>query len=173
MKKILVLLMLILFLVSAFLSGEEVGKCTNLLAGIGSAVSDLEGLYMEVGVEKQFSGNVYGQFMVDYYFNPFELPDNSNSYAFGLNLYGVYKIPASDSINVFLKAGLHITMMKEDWEFIGFINTSADFGIAGGGGIEFHLSDRAFIYGGATVRTALEEKRTWIKIGGGVGFRVK
>lgn len=172
MKKILVLLMLILFLVSTFLSGEEKGKRTNLLVGIGSAVSDLEGLYMEVGVEKQFSGNVYGQFMVDYYFNPFDLPDDSNSYAFGLNLYGVYKIPASDSINFFVKAGFHFTTMKEKWEFLG-IDTSADVGIAGGGGIEFNLNDRTFIYGGATVRTALEEKRTWIKIGGGVGFRVK
>lgn len=43
----------------------------------------------------------------------------------------------------------------------------------GGGGIEFHLSDWTFINGGAAVKTAIVGDRTWVKLYGGVGFRLK
>ena len=43
----------------------------------------------------------------------------------------------------------------------------------GGGGIEFHLSDWTFINGGAALKTAIVGDRTWVKLYGGVGFRLK
>ncbi len=172
MKKFFILSMLSLFVFSVSLCAAGEVKRKNVLVGGGGAASDLEGPFMEIGVEKQLSGNFYGQLLFDYYFSPFELPGDSNPYALGISLYGVHKFPVSDSISFLLKAGFHLTVMKEYFGILG-IETNADLGIAGGGGIEFNLSHRLAIYSGATVKRSLDESRTWFKFYGGVGFRVK
>lgn len=172
MKRIFVLSVLILFVVSVSIPAAAAGKRKNVFVGIGEASSEQEGLFLDIGFEKRFFRNFYGQFIFDYYNNPRGLTYSSDSYAIGFSLYGVYKIPVSHSINFFLKAGYHLTIQKDRWESF-CITTGSDHGIAGGGGIEFHLSDRTFIYGGVTVKRAFINNDTWVKLYGGVGFRLK
>ncbi len=175
MKKILVLAMLILFVVSVSLPAAGQGKRHIVFAGTGVAVSNLEGLFFDIGVEKRFFGNFYGQFLFDYYLNPFKSFSPIDSYAYGLNFYGVYKIPASDRIYFCLKTGFHITSWKKEWD-VTRIEIRTDYGFAGGGGIEYHLNDRAFIYSGATVKWAFDEltiSDKWVKLYGGLVLLVK
>ncbi len=177
MKKIIVLSMFIVFMATLSFSdipfsnmGEE--KRINVFGGVGTAISDLEGCLVEIGIEKQFSGDFYGQLSVDYYFNPEELDDSDDSYAFSTNLFGVYKFPVSRNLNFYLKGGIHLTGRKEEWTYIG-TNVNLDYGLAGGGGIEFMLSNRVAIYSGVTAKTSLDENRTWFKFHGGISIQVQ
>lgn len=178
MKRILMLSMLMLFVVSVSLPALHAaggGKRKIVFAGIGAASSDLGGLFMDIGLEKRFFGNFYGQFLFDYYFNPFDKPGISDSYAYGINLYGVYRIPVSTKINFFLKAGFHWTTLKKNYETSRIVHRK-DYGIAGGGGIECRLSETVFIHAGATVKYAYDEDEVdhkWVKLYGGVVFRLK
>lgn len=172
MKKKYVVTILLLLVCSFALLAEGKKKEINVLAGIGSADSDLKGLVLELGIEKQYTRKLYGQLIIDYYSNPFEVSGEFNSYAYGFSLFGAYKMPASSRLKIVLKLGLHITMMREKWKWLGSM-TSADLGIAGGGGLEFKITDRAALYGGVTAKTSVEESRFWFKCSGGVIFKLK
>lgn len=175
MKKIVVLSILILYGVSAVLHAANEKKRTILFAGTGIAGSDLGGLFMDIGIEKRFFKNFYGQFLFDYYFKPFDSPGIADSYAYGFNFYGVYKIPVSDKIHFFLKGGFHFSTLRRE-RVNSSISDRKDYGLAGGGGIEYHLSKMIYFRGGVTAKGAYDEDEknfNWVKIYGGFVFHVK
>lgn len=169
MKRIITVTLLILFVSTVTLLAVDQKKEINILAGAGVASSDLKGPVVEIGVEKQLKGNLFGQLYVDYYFNPFDFTGDADSSAFGLTFLGAYKVPVTEGINYVLKLGLHFTFMKEEWNYIGR-RTSADLGFAGGGAVEFILNTKTTLYGGVTVKTAVDESRTWLTFNCGLSF---
>lgn len=175
MKKILTLSIVILVAISMTLPAAGSGKRKIVFAGIGSATSDLGGLFLDIGIEKRFFTNFYGQFLFDYYFNPFKVPGVSDSYAYGFNFYGVYKIPVSKRLHFFLKAGFHLTTLMRE-RTSSYISNRKDYGPTGGGGIEFHLSKWVYIYGGITRKWAYDEDEKdfkWTKLYSGLIFHLK
>ena len=149
----------------------------NLFGNVGLAASDLEGLFVDIGAEFKFSNNFYGQVLFDYYFSPTgEDIEGLDDSAYGFNLYGVYKFTGSGPLNLFAKAGVHYTTVKMSASG-GGISVSAessDFGIAGGLGVEYSMSEQVALVLGATAKLIFSEGETgnWFKFYGGLNFRL-
>ena len=149
----------------------------NLFGNVGLATSDLEGLFVDVGAEVKLSNNFYGQVLFDYYFNPTgEDIEGLDDSAYGFNLYGVYKFTGSGPLNLFAKAGVHYTTIKMSASGGGVTVSaeSSDFGLAGGLGVEYALSEQAALVLGATAKLIFTEGETgnWFKFYGGINFRL-
>ena len=172
MKKILVWVTVLIVL-----AAMSTSLCAiNIFGNIGLASSDLEGLFVDIGAEFKFSNNFYGQVLFDYYFNPATLVVGVDDSAYGFNLYGVYKFTGSGSLNLFAKGGVHYTTIKMSAS-AGGISVSAessDFGIGGGLGVEYSLSENVALVLGATAKLIFTEGETgdWYKFYGGVNFRL-
>jgi len=149
----------------------------NIFGNVGLATSDVEGLFVDIGAELKLSNNFYGQVLFDYYFSPIgeDIPGLDDS-AYGFNLYGVYKFTGSESLNLFAKAGVHYTTVKMSASTGGvtFSAESSDFGIGGGLGIEYSMSENVALVLGATAKLIFSEGDTgnWFKFYGGVNFRL-
>jgi opacity protein-like surface antigen len=173
MKKILACVTVLVVLAAVSTSLHAV----NLFGNVGLAASDLDGLFFDVGAEVKITNNFYGQVLFDYYFNPAKediagLDDS----AYGFNLYGVYKFTGSGPLNLFAKAGVHYTIIKMSVSG-GGISISAeskDFGIGGGLGVEYSLSEQVALVLGATAKLIFFEGDTgnWFKFYGGINFRL-
>jgi opacity protein-like surface antigen len=173
MRKTLVLVTLLLFLGVFSLSARPI----NLFGNVGFAVSGDElfkNLFLDIGAEMQLSGPIWGQVVFDYYFNPsdLEILAGANESAYSINLYGVYKHPMTDTVNLFAKAGFGYTTYEI--EIFGFTGSASDFGFGGGAGIEYKIGPKMAILAGGTVRIALEEgdSFTWFKMYGGFSYQV-
>lgn len=173
MRKKLVLVTALLFLGALSLSAKPI----NVFGGAGVAFSDVEGLFFDVGAEMQLANNLWGQILFDYYLNPMgvDIPGINDS-MYGVNLYGVYKRPMDNKMNLFAKAGAHITTLKASVNVMG-INVAAtdtNFGLGAGAGIEYKFSGNLFAYAGGTIKFLFAEgdTATWFKIYGGIGFKV-
>lgn len=169
-------LVLLLSTVAMFAEGE--GKRINLFADLGAAANDFEGMFIDVGVEMQLSGKFYGQLLFDYYLDPTGSNTSSvKSEVYGFGLYGVYKAPLSDNLNFFVKGGLTYQMVKVSVEFLGVTlegETESELGFGAGGGIEYGLSEKLALQAGLTYRGIFAEGgANWLKIYGGVSFRIK
>ncbi len=177
MKKTSILVLLFVLPAAFTLNLPADGKKMNLFTGIGYAFSDFDGMFIDIGFEMQLTGNIYGQLLFDYYFNPgsLDIEDESSS-AYGINLYGVYKHRSSGKMTFFAKAGVHCTVVKASAPGAGFsisVDTS-DFGIGGGGGIEYFLRKKLSLVLGGTVKLAFsDENSTWYKIYCGFSYRLK
>ena len=178
MKRILVSLTVVIFLatMTTSLSASD-KKEINLFGNIGLAASDIEGLFFDVGAELQLSRNLYAQFLFDYYFNPSgEDIEGVNDSAYGFNLYGVYKTSFHRPLRFFVKAGVHYTTVKLGIAFEGITISaeSSDFGIGGGAGLEYSMSDNIALVLGSTVKFIFWEgdTGTWFKFYGGVSFTI-
>ncbi|MCP4146842.1 MAG: porin family protein, partial [bacterium] len=149
MRKAFLLVTLVLFVCFLSVSADDEGNEINIFGGAGFAFSDIEGLCQDAGVEFQLSENIYIQGVFDYYLAPYGSDIDGDS-AYGINLYGVYKIPSSDTMNFYLKAGGHYTTIKMETSIFGIdiSGKSSDFGIAGGAGVEFAMGDSMDIYAG-------------------------
>jgi len=173
MKKILACVTVLVVLAAMSTSLHAV----NLFGNVGLAASDLRGLFFDIGAEFQISNNFYAQALFDYYFNPAEESiEGVDDSAYGFNLYGVYKFAGSESVNFFAKAGVHYTTIKASAS-VGDISVSAessDFGIGGGLGLEFSMSEKVALVLGATAKLIFSEGDTgnWFKFYGGVNFRL-
>ncbi len=177
MKKTLLCLSMVMFLVvfSTSLSAEK--KAINLFGNVGVAAADFEGMFFDVGAELQLSENIYGQLLFDYYLNPTGLDlEGVDDSAYGINLYGVYKFKSSGNLNLFVKAGIHYTTVEATAEVWGVQVTaeSSDFGIGGGLGLEYSLSEKMALVFGATGKLIFSEGDTgnWFKFYGGLNFRL-
>jgi len=172
--------MTIIVFMAAFtlsLPAQDEGRM-NVIGSLGFAVSDFEGLFLDIGAELQFSDKFYGQLLFDYYSNPLpeSLPAGVNDSAYGINLYGVLKHSSSEKLNLFAKAGLHYTTIKLSASSGGITvsGTTGDFGVGGGAGIEYILNDKLTLLFGATVKFIFaEDTGTWFKFYSGVSYRVK
>jgi opacity protein-like surface antigen len=177
MKRILLCITLVMFLGVITTSLSAGDKKINLFGNVGIATSDVEGLFVDVGAELQFTNNIYGQLLFDYYFNPTgEDIEGVNDSAYGFNLYGVYKFSSSSALNLFVKAGVHYTTIKASAEAYGIsVSVSdSDFGIGGGLGIEYSLSEKMALLLGGTVKVIFSEGETgtWFKFYGGFNFQL-
>lgn len=175
MKRIILCITLVMFLGVITTSLSAGDKKINLFGNAGIAVSDFEGLFVDVGAELQFTDNFYGQLLFDYYFNPTgEDIEGVDDSAYGFNLYGVYKFSSSGALNLFAKAGVHYTTIKASAEGFGISvsATESDFGIGGGLGFEYSLSEKVALLLGGTVKLIFSEgdTGTWFKIYGGFNF---
>ena len=149
----------------------------NLFGNVGLAASDLEGLFIDVGAEVKITNNFYGQVLFDYYFSPSgEDIEGLDDSAYGFNLYGVYKFTGSGPLNLFAKAGVHYTTVKISASGGGYSLSaeSSDFGLAGGLGVEYSLSEQVALVLGATAKLIFPEGDTgnWFKFYGGINFRM-
>jgi hypothetical protein len=173
MKKILACITVLTILATMTTSLSAI----NIFGNLGYASSDLEGLFFDVGAETKLFQNFYGQFLFDYYFNPTgEDIDGVDDSAYGFNLYMVYKFTGSSSLNLFAKAGIHYTTIKFSASE-GGISVSAedsDFGIGGGVGLEYSLSEQFALVFGVTIKIIFSEVETgnWYKYYGGINFRL-
>jgi len=173
MKKILVCVTVLVVL-----AAMSTSLCAiNLFGNVGLAASDLEGLFVDLGAELKITNNFYGQVLVDYYFSPTgEDIEGLDDSAYGFNLYGVYKFTGSGSLNLFAKAGVHYTTVKMSASGGGFSVSaeSSDFGIGGGLGVEYSMSEQVALVLGATAKLIFSEGDTgnWFKFYGGVNFKL-
>lgn len=172
MRKTLVFVTILVFICALSLSAAPI----NVFANAGIAFSDIEGLFFDVGAEMQLSGPIWGQVSFDYYLNPMDDVEGIDSSVYGINLYGVYKKEMNDKMNIFGKAGVHLTTAKVSGTFMGidFSASDTDFGIGGGAGIEYKLADKMFLLAGATMKMLFAEGDTanWFKIYGGFCYQV-
>ncbi|MCP4215447.1 MAG: porin family protein [bacterium] len=177
-NKIIVVAILVMLLAGVSFASGTKRKEIRIFIGAGTAAMDMRNVFVDLGIEQQFFGNLYGQFMLEYYNNPSNLPENSDSSAYGVNLYGVYKIPVSDKFKFFLKGGVHMTIQEVDmdWVFGRVEGTSTNLGLGGGAGIEYSVSNIIALYGGTTIKMFLDDSNTnatWFKFYGGISFKVK
>lgn len=175
MKKSMVLVLILLLSTVAMLAE---GKRINLFADLGAAANDFEGMFIDVGAELQLSQKFYGQLLFDYYLDPTGTNTSDvKSEVYGFGLYGVYKAPLSDKLNFFVKGGLTYQMVKVSVELFGVTfegETESELGFGAGGGIEYGLNDKVALQAGLTYRGIFAEGgANWLKIYGGVSFRVK
>lgn len=153
------------------------GRQKSVFAGVGFTFSDYEGPVLDFGLEMQFGRNLFAQVSIDYYLNP--LPDEEDIFdvdytLLGFNLYGVYKFTRSDTFNIFVKGGLHMTGIKVKGEYFGVPATTSQtkFGAGAGLGMEFMLSEKwGLLFGGTYKILFAETTPNWIKVYGGILYR--
>jgi opacity protein-like surface antigen len=178
-KKVLFVLLSMLLVCAALSPSAQDQKSGSLIGSLGFASLDFEGVAMDIGVEMQVKGNIYGQLLFDYYMDPFgdEGYQGGDYSAYGINLYGVYKIDASEQLKFFAKAGIHLTTVKWTTKIDDIIGVSANdshVGAAAGIGAQYMLNDRWGILAGGTVKVlfgGLADK--WLKFYGGLSYRVR
>jgi opacity protein-like surface antigen len=157
------------------------GKKINLLGNLGLAVSDLEGLFVDLGAEMQLTENIYGQFVFDYYLSPGSMSgedmsavDYDDSF-YGFNLNAVYKHQLQDTLKLFALGGLHYSFFKFSASYFGmnFDISDSYFGIGLGGGVEYSLSEDIALVGGATYKLIFQEGGgNWLKLYGGINYTI-
>ncbi|MCP4156233.1 MAG: outer membrane beta-barrel protein [bacterium] len=177
MKKMIGVVILFLLVVSIPLLADGVRKNSVIVSG-GYATTDMEALFVDFGFEMQISGDFYGQFIVEYYNKPFEELGNTKSSGWGFNLYGVYKFPASEKLNLFVKGGVYYTNMDFDFDDddTGF-NFNLDlpsFGAGFGGGVEYRVGKKMAIHGGTTYKVLSgSDSSNWFKFYTGFSYGIK
>lgn len=171
-KKLLVVTALFLF-GALSLSARPI----NIFGGAGIAFSDVEGLFFDVGAEMKLSSNFWAQILFDYYLNPtgLDIPGVDDS-MYGINLYGVYKYKMTNQMNLFAKAGAHVTTLRASAQVMGITVavTDTNFGLGAGAGIEIKVGSNMFVLAGGTIKFLFAEgdTATWFKLYGGFGFQV-
>jgi outer membrane protein W len=169
-------------LVSPTFLSAQYERQINLFGGIGFAVSDYEGLVLDIGTEFQITHAFFAQFSIDYYTNPLGADVDTSLGAVdfsvvGFNLYGVYKVSPSERLNLFAKAGIHYTTLKASATVDGFLDvseTDSDFGAAGGIGIQYFFNYRlGIVFGGTGKLLFAGDTLNWFKIYSGVIYRIR
>lgn len=141
------------------LMAQEADTDLEYFAHLGFAFSDFEGLYLDIGVEKSFSHKLSAQAFLDYYAKPVDLSDlyaDFSTSAYGIGVYGKYKIIQSDKLGVYARGGLHLTFLAMNYDWFGEeieLASETKFGLGGGAGIEYFLSDNLRLLVDGTLRT--------------------
>lgn len=182
MRKLMVLTVLAAFLaICTTPAAAQSEREFNVLGGLGFASSDFKGLVFDIGAELQVSQNLYVQALFDMYPEPFdedELGVTDVDYsAYGLTLYGVFKVTASDKLKFFIKGGLNFTSVKASGQVFGVSATSSetDLGLGGGIGAEYSVNDKFSVLLGGSTKYIFDEyeNASWFKIYVGVLFKVR
>ena len=84
-------------------------KKINVFGNIGFSLLDFDGIFFDLGVERELYRNIYWQFLFDYYLRPIDWRAENDNMAYGLNLYIVYKLLKFNKVNFFIKGGIHYT----------------------------------------------------------------
>lgn len=127
---------------------------------------DMEGGHAELGMEARLFGKVHARLTVDYYWGNKQrlIEGETVLYAYGFNLYGLYKLNISETLCFALKAGAHYTTVKTRLSAFGvtFTARNSDPGGAAGGGFCWQVSNRLSIFAEAEAKHLLSNvPRTW------------
>jgi len=188
MKKTISIL-LVAMILSLGLSVHADDKEMNVFAGLGFAFSDVEGLFVDLGIEKQFKQNLFAMFFLSYYFDPTGFNTKGTLYGAGyeasvtltgLNLAAVYKRAINEKLKWWARAGilLALSRVKVTASYMGFTesysDTGSDFGLSAGGGVEYLLKAKIALILGAVIDTIFGDgSATWFKIFAGISYRLK
>jgi len=149
----------------------------NLIFSPGIAFSDFEGLFIQAGGQYGFKESIFGEFLVDYYFNPSGLSgDGFSSSAIGFNLNAVYKHPLQENLNLFGKAGINLTTLSATIKFDEFKASASEtnFGINVGGGVEFAFTEQIALHAGMTFKLLfVDGSANWFKSYVGITYRLE
>jgi len=125
MKKLVSTIVAVVLVLSLGTGLKADDKELNLLANLGFAFSDVEGLFFDLGVEKQFKENLFALLYLDYYLNP--TGENFGAYGvdasltlMGINLGAVYKKQLNDKIKWFIRAGALLAISKATVSVFGY-----------------------------------------------------
>jgi hypothetical protein len=148
-----------------------------ITVGSGYTVSEMQGPFVDIGAEVRLLGKIYVRVLLDYIFSS-DLPKGGEiiHYAYGVNLYAVYKIRLSDLLDFYIDVGGHYTTMKTTASAFGVTFTTIDSnrGVGGGGGFDFQLGNRLVFYLGGTLKLLLSDtSKYWIKLQTGLRYRVR
>lgn len=170
MRKTFVFVTILLFLGVFSVSAAPI----NVFGNVGIALDDLEGLFFDIGAERQLSGPWWAQVVVDYYLNPSgeDMPVGVNDSAYGGYLYGVYKYAMNPKTNFFIKGGFGYTTLKI--AAMGLSVTESAFGLGAGAGFEYKIGPKMAILAGATYKSMFFEGETGttFKLYGGFSYQV-
>ena len=187
----------------------QAGSRVNLYGALGFPTPHFDGPSLDLGVEAQVAKKFYLQFMInsiiggsDYNYDPygyypynlyvgprvsaggFDLGIGNGSMLYGISSYGVYKIPMTKNLNLWVKGGIHWTFYDNftaDEEGNVRKNDANGFGTGVGAGFEHNFSDRWGIFGGILHKTVwvqsgngdnLDDNINWFKVYTGIIFRV-
>ncbi len=189
MKKLVAMMVAVVLVLSLGTGLKAEDKELNLLANLGFAFSDVEGLFLDLGVEKQFKQNLFALLYLDYYFNPTGLNESGSLYGvgydvsltlMGINLAAAYKRELNEKIKWFVRAGvlLALSRLKVTGSYMGVSlsdSTSAtDFGLSAGGGIEYILQKKLALVAGVAISMIFSDGTgTWFKIFAGINYKLK
>ncbi|MCP5049036.1 MAG: hypothetical protein GY940_17835 [bacterium] len=178
MKK-LILLSLVVLLVSTMMfslpDGER--KRIYLMTGAGYTASRFGGFCGELGVEVRLFGQVHACLLADYNSGSgIENNGETINYAYGLNLYALYKIHLSDTLSLNLKAGGHYTTIDSQVSAFGvtFDSVQASPGAALGVGVVLQFTNKLELYIDTVLKYLLvDEPWSWLKMQMGFRFRIR
>ncbi len=184
MKKVILFLVILQFgalSVLAVSGGIPVGDGDRhrffIMGGTGYASSNPKGGLLEAGVEIRLFGNIHARLLFNNYFGRNVMKDNITvKHMNAVNLYAVYKLRVSETVNFRLKAGGHYTSVKATIDALGltFDTSMSDIGFCGGPGFSMQLSNRFYIYIEAEVKhLLLEDPWTWVNGQVGVMYRLR
>ena len=178
MKKLVSIMVAMVFILSLGTGLKAEDKELNLMANIGMAFSDFEGLVIDLGVEKQFSENLFALLYLDYYLNPTgeDYGANASLTLMGINLGAAYKKQLNEKIKWFVRAGILIAIAKAEFTLFGYTQSETDsnFGLSAGGGIEYMLQEKLSLVAGVALATVFSDgSATWFKIFAGVNYKLK
>lgn len=166
MKKfVLTLVTLALLSTLAVAAPSDDGKQMKLFADLGLAFSDYEGLFAGVGFQYGFTSKLFAEAAFTYYFNPDGTALDFSSWI--IDLDGVYKHELSEKLNLFGKAGLSLIHTSVDLGWLGS-GSESDIGFNLGGGVEYALTEKMDLRGGASV--VFGDGMTFFKVYGGVAI---
>ncbi len=181
MKKLVSIMVALMFILSLGTGLKAEEKELNLMANIGFSMSDVEGLFVDLGVEKQLKENLFALLYLDYYLDP--TGENYSGYGvdasltlMGINLGAEYKKELNEKMKWFLRAGVLMAISKATVTFLGYktSDSSSDFGIFGGGGIEYMLQEKLSLVAGVALNMVFSDGTgTWFKIFAGINYKLK
>jgi len=186
-KSISILLVVMILSLGMSLNADD--KELNVMAGLGLSFSDLEGLSLDLGVEKQFTENLYAMFFLSYYFDPTGFNTGGSYYGVNydvsvtltaLNFAAVYKRAINEKLKWFARAGLLLALsrVKVTGSYMGISlsesESATDFGLAAALGVEYLIQTKIAIVLGAAIDTILGDgSATWFKIFAGINYKLK
>jgi len=181
MKKLISIMVAVILILTLGTGLKAEDKELNLMANLGFAFSDVEGLFFDLGVEKEIKNNLFALLYLDYYLNP--TGENFGAYGvdasltlMGVNLGAAYKKRLNEKIKWFLRAGVLLAFSKATISYLGFSvsETASDFGVSAGGGIEYEFQKNlAFVAGVAISMIFSDGTGTWFKLFAGVNYKLK
>jgi hypothetical protein len=139
----------------------------NLFADIGLASGDFSGMYTGIGFQYGFSPSLFGEALVEIYFNPMNSYVTNTAYA--VNLNGVYKVKMSEEAKLFFKAGFSSTSLTAS--YMNYSLTSDNqIGLNAGVGGEIALNKKIGLKAGGTFKVIFDqgETLTFFNFNGGV-----
>jgi len=181
MKKQVIALIAIVSALTLLMPGNLRAEVQNafLYTNIGYSFSEYKGLVVDVGLDVMFSERFGGEIAIEYYLDPLsdlEKTFDADYKIIDMGLLGLYNIVTSEKFELFAKAGVHFTTIKAKKDIGGIsagVSTS-DFGVGGGLGMRYGLSEKLKLNFGLDYKVLFsDETITWFKVSVGIAYSLK